>query len=285
MDYAFGNDGYEMHLNNDINFSRVPNAGTTLESNEPLRQLQQLQQQYDKGEKQKTIEPNTQQYQDDPPRYQNLHDKAGIARESIQTDLTMLQFSYGWSKRRTVLVILLCVVVTAIVVAGITAGIILGVYSKDKRNELIQNREISSATTTTITTTTSSTQYTDLHSTESTTTTTDCPPDFTYSAYTRLCYKIVAEKNIWNESHEVCRQLHPRGRLIVLENRLQQLVIHEGIAALSQQEMDTCTVVGTRQFYTSGQRTIDRNCTTPFVWKPNREPPFLTFGNVTWAPR
>jgi hypothetical protein len=112
----------------------------------------------------------------------------------------------------------------------------------------------------------------------------DCPSNFEYSAIANLCYAIVTQHHTWNDSHAVCKELHPDAKLLVLENVQQQAIVAGGIAALPEPEIRNCISVGdgNYNFFTSGQRIVERNCNSGFVWKPNREPPFFELGNVTW---
>jgi len=185
---------------------------------------------------------------------------------------------YPFTKCQIMTGLVLAIVITAAVTAGITCGI----YAAALRSATSNNdypSSLSAAVSARRESTSTSTTTASL-----VTARLDCPSNFDYSSKTNLCYTILTQLHTWTDSHAACSQLHPAARLVVFDSIQQQQAVKGYIDALSPQDLSKCNYGdGYTEFYTSGQRRVEGDCTTDIVWKPNLQPPFIAMASLAWS--
>jgi len=97
-----------------------------------------------------------------------------------------------------------------------------------------------------------------------------CPSDFEYSEESQICFKIHPELNSWNDAHDVCKKVNNDSKLVVFANIQQYNAVKSAVFSFPN-ATESCLEHGSAQFYTSGQREKDGDCSTQFVWKPGHQ--------------
>jgi hypothetical protein len=111
----------------------------------------------------------------------------------------------------------------------------------------------------------------------------ECPEGFQYSQTLNFCYRIVTQKQNWNNAGAGCRSLHPTATLVVINNTQEQDVLKSAIKALSAAELKSCELASKQtEFFTAGQRKEQQNCKSPFVWKAGSGIPETDVRDVNW---
>jgi len=248
----------------------LENAYSTLSiGNKAKHQTEQLHEKENQQQRQR--QQQRQQQQQNITIHQSFPD---TSKDKSQT--------LSLSKNQVAAYILLTIVITAILAAGITAGIMF--YVQVQRQARDNTTDCSYLTT--------STRYSEYNSLSPTamTSASGCPQNFTYSAKTNLCYKVVLQVANWNDSHQVCRKQHPNATLIIFDNVEQQEAVNESVYNMNFTDFAKCYYGSGSSLYTSGQRT-DKNCTAGlynFAWKPDLDLPFINvpgnLRNLSWVP-
>jgi len=96
-----------------------------------------------------------------------------------------------------------------------------------------------------------------------------CPDGFVYRPYVNSCYKFIPKALTWEQSRVICAQEYPGAHLAVVTSAEEDRVIVDYLKSLSTSAIQSCGGEGQTAAYIAGQRVIDGNCSTEFVWKPN----------------
>jgi len=114
-----------------------------------------------------------------------------------------------------------------------------------------------------------------------------CPRGFTYLPLTGNCYKVVFESHDWFSAGKKCRGLEHGAHLVTItsateNNALKSFLVSE----LSKNVGNTACIPSVwtpagNLFWTSGQRLVEKNCRSPFVWKPTCDDQ-IPLGFTSW---
>lgn len=101
-----------------------------------------------------------------------------------------------------------------------------------------------------------------------------CPRGFTYLPGAGRCYRVVRESHDWNSAARRCLELNPRSHLAAIETEAENDALKSFLASEINKNVGNTACIPNyfwsspgNLFWTSGQRLIENDCGSQFVWK------------------